>query len=113
MIVLASRPGIGKTTFALNLLKNNFDLLRTENKDSKAIGFFSLEMHIQELITKLLAIRANKDLSVVKGVLEGQEIGSASAQAIEQARHDIGGMNILFCDDTAVTAANIVSHVKA
>lgn len=113
MIVLASRPGIGKTTFALNILKNNFRFINKEDKESKAIGFFSLEMHRQELMTKLISLESGVDLKIVKHLLEGGIITEMQNKAIRKAQDTISNLNLFFCDDTTVTVGNIVSHIKA
>ncbi|MCX7955511.1 MAG: replicative DNA helicase [Patescibacteria group bacterium] len=48
LIILAARPGIGKTTFSLNIALN------TAIKEKNGVGFFSLEMSKEELVDRLL-----------------------------------------------------------
>ncbi len=48
LIIIAGRPSMGKTTFALNIVKN---ILKTMNK---IIVFFSMEMQSQQIGIKLL-----------------------------------------------------------
>lgn len=48
LLIIAARPGIGKTTFALNIASN------VAIKAKKPIGFFSLEMSKEELVDRLL-----------------------------------------------------------
>ncbi len=55
LIVLAARPGIGKTTFALNIASN------VAMKAKKGVGFFSLEMSKEELVDRLLVGQADID----------------------------------------------------
>lgn len=55
LIVLAARPGIGKTTFALNIAAN------VALKSKTAVGFFSLEMSKEELVDRLLVGQADID----------------------------------------------------
>ena len=55
LIVLAARPGIGKTTLALNMALN----LATNEK--QPVGFFSLEMSKEELVDRLLVGQADID----------------------------------------------------
>lgn len=52
LIVLAARPGMGKTAFALNLLE------RVALKSKKSILFFSLEMPNDQIMMRLLAAHA-------------------------------------------------------
>ncbi|OGK30959.1 replicative DNA helicase [Candidatus Roizmanbacteria bacterium RIFCSPHIGHO2_12_FULL_33_9] len=55
LIVLAARPGIGKTTLALNIALN------VAMKDKIAVGYFSLEMSKEELVDRLLVGQADID----------------------------------------------------
>jgi len=55
LIVLAARPGIGKTTLALNIALN------VAMKDKLAVGYFSLEMSKEELVDRLLVGQADID----------------------------------------------------
>ena len=55
LIVLAARPGVGKTTFALNIALN------AALKDKIPVGFFSLEMSKEELVDRLLVGAADID----------------------------------------------------
>ena len=49
LVVLAARPGMGKTAFALNLLE------RVAVQDNKAVLMFSLEMPRDQLVVRLLS----------------------------------------------------------
>lgn len=55
LLILAARPGTGKTTFLLNMAQN----IATMQK--KAIGVFSLEMSKEELVDRLLVDQADVD----------------------------------------------------
>mgnify|MGYP000461293501 FL=1 len=55
LLILAARPGIGKTTFALNIALN------IALKDKIPVGFFSLEMSKEELVDRLLVAQADID----------------------------------------------------
>jgi len=55
LLILASRPGIGKTTLALNIA------LSVATKDRLPVGFFSLEMSKEELVDRLLVGQADID----------------------------------------------------
>jgi len=55
LIILAARPGIGKTTLALNMALN------AAIKDKVPVGFFSLEMSKEELVDLLLVGQADID----------------------------------------------------
>lgn len=53
LILLAARPGMGKTSFALNIAKNA--ALKEKNK----VAFFSLEMTREQLTARLLSNESN------------------------------------------------------
>jgi replicative DNA helicase len=55
LIILAARPGIGKTTLALNIALN------VAIKNKQPVGFFSLEMSKEELVDRLLVGQADID----------------------------------------------------
>ncbi|VVA43482.1 Replicative DNA helicase [Candidatus Roizmanbacteria bacterium] len=55
LLILAARPGIGKTTMALNIA------LQAATKNKVPVGFFSLEMSKEELVDRLLVGQADID----------------------------------------------------
>jgi replicative DNA helicase len=55
LLILAARPGVGKTTFALNMA------LHIATKEQMPVGFFSLEMSKEELVDRLLVGQADID----------------------------------------------------
>lgn len=56
LIILAARPSLGKTTFALDLVRNVAIRARVP------VGIFSLEMSKEQLVDRLLAAEAEVDL---------------------------------------------------
>ncbi len=56
LIILAARPSVGKTTFALDLVRN----IAITSK--VPVGIFSLEMSKEQLVDRLLASQAEVDL---------------------------------------------------
>ena len=55
LLILAARPGIGKTTFALNIALN------VAMREKVPVGIFSLEMSKEELVDRLLVGQADID----------------------------------------------------
>lgn len=55
LVILAARPSVGKTSFAL-------DLARSAAKQKNAVGIFSLEMSKEQLVDRLICSEANIDL---------------------------------------------------
>jgi len=67
-IVLAARPAIGKTTFALNVAE------RVAVTDGKPVALFSLEMSTQQLAQNLLCLHRRLDAQRLrKGMLSNEE----------------------------------------
>ncbi|MDP4179307.1 MAG: replicative DNA helicase, partial [Bacillota bacterium] len=90
MVLIAARPSMGKTTFALNLAQ--YASLR----DSKSVVIFSLEMSKEQLAYKLLCAEANVDmLSLRSGNLEDKDW-----ENIAKAAGPLAAAKI-FIDDTA------------
>ncbi len=56
LIILASRPRIGKTSLALDIARN------VAIKEKKAVGIFSLEMSVDQLVDRLVAQQGKIDL---------------------------------------------------
>ena len=53
LIILAARPSVGKTAFALNLARN----AALHPTKPTAVGFFSLEMSAGQLVQRILSAR--------------------------------------------------------
>ncbi len=55
LIILAARPSMGKTAFALDIAR------QTAIKHNTSVGIFSLEMSSQQLVDRMLAAQSNVD----------------------------------------------------
>ncbi len=89
LLILAARPGIGKTSLALNIALN------AALKEKKAVGFFSLEMSKEELVDRLLVAQADIDAWRLKtGRLSDEDYKS-----LTEAMGDLAEAPI-FIDDT-------------
>jgi replicative DNA helicase len=55
LIILAARPSVGKTSFALNIAEH------AAVKDRRSVGIFSLEMSKEQLVLRLLSSVSNID----------------------------------------------------
>lgn len=89
LLILASRPGVGKTSLALNIAQN----LAVEHK--QRVGFFSLEMSKEELVDRLLVAQADIDAWRLKtGKLSEDDFTKLSNAMGELAEAP------LFIDDT-------------
>ncbi len=60
LIILAARPGIGKTSLAMNIA------MHVALKEERAVGVFSLEMPASQLLMRLLASAARVDMKKLR-----------------------------------------------
>jgi replicative DNA helicase len=90
MIVIAARPAMGKTAFAMNVAEHvAMDI-------GKAVAVFSLEMSSQQLVQRILCSRAKVDLQRVRnGFLSERDFPNLTAAASQVAAAK------MFIDDTA------------
>lgn len=90
LIILAARPSMGKTAFALNLA------MRAALSGGATVAIFSLEMSKESLMDRMLCAWGRVDLARVRrGFLEDEDWARLSAAADDLARARI------FIDDTA------------
>ena len=90
MILIAARPSMGKTTFALNIAEH------AALREGKSVVIFSLEMSKEQLAYKLLCSEANVDLVKLRtGTLEDKDW-----ESIAKAAGPLGNAKI-YIDDTA------------
>ena len=63
LIILAARPSVGKTAFALDVAR------RTASEHQIPVGIFSLEMSADQLVDRIVAAQSKTDASIIrKGV---------------------------------------------
>ena len=82
LIVLAARPSVGKTSFALNIAEH------AAVNDGRSVGVFSLEMSKEQLVLRLLSSVANIDSQRLRtGFLEEMDFArlAPAMNALSQA----------------------------
>ncbi len=102
LILLAARPGMGKTSMALNIL------LDAGKKSGKNVAFFSLEMSREQLALRLIASECfvdNKKLVTGKLTDEDWESVAAAADSLNRSA-------IFIDDDSSVTVADILAKCR-
>ena len=81
LIVLAARPSVGKTAFALNLARN----AALHPTKPTAVGFFSLEMSAGQLVQRILSAESEIWLEkIARGRLEEHEMKQLYKKGIER-----------------------------
>ena len=88
LLILAARPGVGKTSFALNLATN-------AAKSGAAVALFSLEMGANQLVQRILCAEARVNL----GQLRQGKLSEGDWSAIMNAAATLSGLE-LYIDDT-------------
>ncbi len=102
LILLAARPGMGKTSMALNILLN------AGKKSGKQVAFFSLEMNKEQLALRLISSECfvdNKKLTTGKLTDQDWENVAAAAEALSRS-------TILIDEDSNITVADILAKCR-
>ena len=93
LIVLAARPSVGKTAFALNLARN----AALHPTKPTPVGFFSLEMSSSQLVQRILSAESEIWLEkIARGQLEEYEMKQLHDKGINRLTKAP-----IFIDDTA------------
>jgi replicative DNA helicase len=93
LIILAARPSVGKTAFALNLARN----AALHPRKSIPVGFFSLEMSAGQLVQRILSAESEIWLEkIARGRLQEHEMKQLYAKGIQRL-----AQAPIFIDDTA------------
>lgn len=89
LIVLASRPGIGKTALATNIAYNVAKSWGKETRElggesGGVVGFFSLEMSSEQLATRVISQQSGIPISVIRrGAITARDFEIIRDQSIE------------------------------
>lgn len=103
LVILAARPGVGKTAFALNIATNIAQ--RDENKN---ILIFSLEMSDQQLVQRMLcSLTGIKNTSISKSELELNEF-----VLLNKARQQLWKSHIYVDQTTLQTPGDILAKCR-
>ncbi|AIQ26942.1 DNA helicase [Paenibacillus sp. FSL P4-0081] len=101
-IVVAARPSVGKTAFALNIAQNV--AVRTK----KTVAIFSLEMSAPQLVQRMISAEGNLDSNAMRtGEMKGHDWDKmAGAVSI------LGGANIFIADPAVITVQEIRARCR-
>ena len=102
LILVGARPGMGKTSFVLNIGTN------VAIKTKKAVCIFSLEMSCEQLVSRLLSSEAMVD-SVA---LRSGRLQSEDWDKIALASSKLAGTNILIDDSTGLTVTGMKAKLR-
>lgn len=102
MVVVAARPGCGKTALALRIMS----LLAGDQR--KPCAFVSMEMCREELTQRLVAIEARIPFLELEQLTEG----SANIERAFKAMNTVARWPIHIIEHPGITMAEIASHVR-
>ena len=97
LIILAARPGMGKTAFALNMA------VAAAKDTTKAVAIFNLEMTAEQLVNRMIS---------AKGAIEGRKLQTGQLQANDWNRYNeavsaLSSTNIYIEDNASITVNDI------
>ncbi len=102
LVIVGARPGMGKTSFALNIATN------VAKFSKKAVAIFSLEMSGEQLVTRLLSSEALVDSSRLRtGQLKTEDWDN-----IAGVISTLSGCDIYIDDTSAITSAEMKSKLR-
>ena len=102
LIIIAARPGMGKTAFALNVATN------AAMQTDKAVAIFNLEMTAEQLVNRMISavgqIEGNK--------LQTGMLNSNDWKKYNEAISQLANTNIFIEDNTSITSAEIKAKCR-
>lgn len=102
MIIIAARPGMGKTAFALNIATN------AAQHTKKAIAIFNLEMPAEQLVNRMRSAVGQVDsYKIQTGKLNHEDW-----KRINEANSQLSETNIQIVDDAGITASEIKAKCR-
>lgn len=102
LIIIAARPGMGKTAFALNLATN------ASFTTDKAIAIFNLEMSAEQLVNRMIS---------AVGQIEGEKLKTGMLnhndwKKYNEAMSQLSDTNIYIEDNASITASEIKAKCR-
>lgn len=107
LIILAGRPSIGKTAFALNFAYNAcLDLIKSSKETGsrqKSVGFLSLEMSKKQLITRLLSMMT----AINMRKLRNGDISEEEYNILSEADMKLSSMPLFIADSECFSLTEV------
>ena len=102
LIIIAARPAVGKTAFALNIATS------AAKATKKNVAIFSLEMPAEQLVLRMISSLGQVDNKKLQtGRLESEDY-----RRLNEAMSQLADTNIYFHDGTATTASEIQAKCR-
>ena len=102
LVIVGARPGMGKTSFALNIATN------VAKSTKKSVAIFSLEMSAEQLVTRIVSSEAMVDShSLRTGKLANEDWDN-----IADVISSLSGCDIYIDDTSAITTTDMKSKLR-
>lgn len=103
LIILAARPGMGKTSFAMNIATNV-----GKKYNDQSIAVFSLEMSKEQIVSRMISSEA----SLTSDSMKTGNIPAEKWKDIGRAAEVLSRLNIYIDDTPGITVAAIKSKLR-
>ncbi len=103
LIILAARPGMGKTSFAMNIATNV-----GKKYNDKAVAVFSLEMSKEQIVSRMISSEA----SLTSDAMKTGVIPKEKWKDIGRAAEVLSRLNIYIDDTPGITVAGIKAKLR-
>ena len=101
LIILAARPSMGKSSFAIEII------LRT-TKSGNGVALFSLEMPKDQIALRMLSIESGVSLQKIRT----GKVDSYQSKLINKAKHNLSRRQIVIDDTSTLTMRQIRSKLR-
>jgi replicative DNA helicase len=114
LYIIAGRPGMGKTSFVLNMAVNVARARRVDTEDGEAeapgygVAFFSLEMPVEQLASRILASEGRVDVSKIRS---GQ-IPREDWNKLTEAAAMLGRVPLFLDDTPAISLLDLRARIR-
>ena len=102
LLILAARPGMGKTSFALNIATN------VAKRQEVPVAFFSLEMTKDQLVSRILSSEAAIDSSAFRT----GELSTADWEDLAHASEVMARTHIFLDDTSSITIPEMKAKIR-
>ena len=103
LIILAARPGMGKTSFAMNIVTN----VGKKYQDT-SIAVFSLEMSKEQLVNRLFSLESHVDAQI----LRTGNLSDTDWEKLIEGAGTIGSSRMIIDDTSGITISEMRSKCR-
>ena len=109
LIVLAGRPGMGKTALATNMGFNAAQkFLETQGQSGATVGFFSLEMSAEQLATRILSEQSE----VASENIRRGKLSAADFEEVVRASNELSKLPFFIDDTPALSVGQVRTRAR-